>query len=56
MIFQLISRQSGRHYIAEEAEDKKGGNDGGKERAASVKTSALLLYNSVNGPVVVNRG
>ena len=56
MIFQLNSRQSGRH-IAEEAKDKKEeGNDGGKVRVANVKTCTLLLNNSANGPVVVNHG
>ena len=54
MIFQLHSRQSGRH-IAEETKDQKEGNDGRKEEAANVKTCALLLNNSANGPVVVNR-
>ena len=54
-IFQLNSRQSGGH-IAEEAKDKNKGNDGGKEGAANVKTYALLLNNSANGPVAVNHG
>jgi len=43
-------------HTAEEAKDKKEGNDGGKERAANVKTCALLLNTSANGPVVVNHG
>ena len=55
MIFQLNSRQSGRH-IVEEAKDKKEGNEGGKEGAANVKTCTLLLNNSVSGIVVVNHG
>ena len=55
MIFQLNSRQSGRH-IAEETKDKYEENDGGKEGAANVKTCALLLNNSASGPVVVNHG
>ena len=44
--------------IAEEAKDKKEGNDGVKEGAANVKTCTLLvlLNNSANGPVVVNHG
>ena len=44
MIFQLNLRQSGRH-AAEEAKDKKEGNEGGKEGEADVKTCALLLNN-----------
>ena len=41
--------------MAEEAKDKKEGNDGGgKEGAANVKTCALLLNNSASRPVVVN--
>ena len=55
MIFHLNSRQSGRH-TAEEAKDKIEGNDGRKEGAANVKSCALLLNNSANGPVVVNHG
>ena len=38
--------------IAEEAKDKKEGNDGRKEGAATVKTCTLLLNNSANGPFV----
>ena len=34
--------------IAEEAKDKKEGNDGGKKGAANVKTCALLLNNSAS--------
>ena len=41
-IFQLNSRQTGRH-IAEEAKDNKEGNDGGKEGAANIKTCTQLL-------------
>ena len=37
-------RQSGGH-TAEEAKDRKEGNDGGKEGAANIKTCALLLNN-----------
>ena len=55
MIFQLNSRQSGRH-IAEETKDKKEGNDGGKEGAANVKTCTLLLNNGASGPVVLSHG
>jgi len=54
-VFQLNSRQSGRH-IAEEAKDKKEGNDGGKEGAANIQTCALLLNNSASEPVVMNHG
>ena len=35
-------------WQAEEAKDKKEGNDGGKERAANVKTCTLLLNDSAN--------
>ena len=49
-LFQLNLRQSGRP-IAEEAKDKKEGNDGGNEGAANVKICALLLNNSANGPI-----
>ena len=54
-IFQLNSRQSGRH-VAEEAKDKKEGNDGVKKGTANVKTCALLLNNSACRPVLVNHG
>ena len=43
-IFQLNSRQSGRH-IAEEAKDKKEGNNGGDEETAE---SALSFQQSQN--------
>ena len=43
-------------YIAEEAKDKKEGNEGGKEGAANVKTCTLLLNNSASGPVMVYHG
>ena len=52
MIFQLNSRQSGRH-IAAEAKDKKAGNVGGKEGAANVKT---VPYYLIILPVVLNHG
>ena len=61
-IFQLNSRQSGRHIlyqlydIAEEANDKKEGNDGVKKGTANVKTCALLFNNSASRPVLVNHG
>ena len=55
MIFQLNSRQSGRH-IAEEAKDKNEGNDGGKEGAGNIKTCTLLLNNGASGLFMVNHG